>query len=149
MPPAAQWEFCGRDLFRRQCASEVERAGLAAAGLLGERCASPSMKIAIYLLLAVLLFGVFRTHRSVRRSTSAEERAIAIRVSAFAWLVGLLLLLAFVFLPNRQRVILMVPTFVGAVGLAKFWRDKRAQLRRAAEEQTRLDRMKRVHGPPE
>ena len=103
------------------------------------------MKIAIYLLLAVLLFGVFRTHRSVRRSASAEERAIAIRVSAFAWLVGLLLLLAFLFLPNRQRVILMFPTFIGAVGLAKFWRDKRAQLRRASEEQTRLDRMKRVH----
>ena len=103
------------------------------------------MKIAIYLLLAILLFGVFRTHRSVRRSASAEERAIAIRVSAFAWLVGFIFLIAFLFLPGKQRVILMLPAFIFAVAFAKFWRDKRARLRRASEEQTRLDRMKRVN----
>ena len=103
------------------------------------------MKIAIYLLLAILLFGVFRTHRSVRRSASAEERAITIRVSAFAWLVGFLLLIAFLFLPGKQRVILLLPAFIFAVAFAKFWRDKRARLRRESEEQTRLDRMKRVN----
>jgi len=103
------------------------------------------MKIAIYLLLAVLLFGVFRTHRSVRRSTSAEERAITIRISAFAWLVGFIFLAAFIFLPGKQGVILMIPAFIFAVSLAKFWRDKRAQLRRATAEQTRLGRMKRVN----
>ena len=103
------------------------------------------MRIVTYLLLALLLFGVFRTHRSVRRSASAEERAIAIRISAFAWLVGFIFLAAFLFLPNKQRVILMIPGFIFAVSLAKFWRDKRARLRRASEEQTRLDRMKRVN----
>ncbi len=103
------------------------------------------MKFPIYILLAVLIFGVFRTHLSVRRSTSAEERGIAIRFSAFAWVVGFLFLLAFIFLPNKQGVILMVPAFIVAVGLAKFWRDKRADLRRKSAEQTRLDRMKRVN----
>ena len=103
------------------------------------------MKIAICLLLAILLFGVFRSHRSVRRSVTPEERGMAIRVSAFAWLVGFLFLIAFLFLPGRQRVILMLPAFIFAVGFAKFWRDKRARLRRESEEQTRLDRMKRVN----
>ena len=103
------------------------------------------MKFAIFLLLAILIFGVFRTHLSVRRSVSAEERAIAIRVSAFTWLVGFLFLLAFAFLPNKQRVILMLPAFLFAVGFAKFWRDKRARLRREGAEQARLDRMKRVN----
>ena len=103
------------------------------------------MKFAIYLLLALLIFGVLRTHLSVRRSTSAEERGIAIRFSAFGWLVGFLFLLAFAFLPDKQRVILLVPAFIAAIGLAKFWRDKRADLRRRSAEQARLDRMKRVN----
>jgi hypothetical protein len=81
----------------------------------------------------------------VRRSTSAEERGVAIRFSAFAWLVGFLFLLGFVFLPDKQRILLMLPAFIVAVGLAKFWRDKRADLRRKSAEQARLDRMKRVN----
>lgn len=103
------------------------------------------MKIATYLLLAILLFGVFRTHRSVRRSVTAEERGMAIRVSAFAWLVGFLFLFAFLFLPNKQRVIMMLPGFIFAVAFAKFWRDKRARLRRENDERASLERMKRVN----
>ena len=103
------------------------------------------MKIAIYLLLAVLLFGVFRTHRSVRRSVTAEERGMAIRVSAFAWLTGFLVLAAFIFLPNKQRVIMLIPAFIFAVSFARFWRDKRARLRRETDERANLERMKRVN----
>ena len=103
------------------------------------------MKIATYLLLAILLFGVFRTHRSVRRSVTAEERGMTIRVSAFAWLVGFLFLFAFLFLPNKQRVIMLLPGFLFAVAFAKFWRDKRARLRRENDERVNLERMKRVH----
>ncbi len=97
------------------------------------------------MLLAVLLFGIFRTHRSVRRSVTAEERGMAIRVSAFAWLVGFLFLIAFIFLPNKQRVIMMLPAFIFAVSFAKFWRDKRARLRRENIERASLERMKRVN----
>lgn len=103
------------------------------------------MKLVIYLLLALLIFGVFRTHRSVRRSVTPEERAISIRVSAFAWLTGFLFLLALVFLPNKQRVIMLIPAFIFAVSFAKFWRDKRARLRHENDERSRLDRMKRVN----
>lgn len=103
------------------------------------------MKILIYLLLAVLLYGIFHTHRSVRRSASPAERAVAIRVSAFAWLVGFIFLLAFVFLPGKQAVIMMLPAFIFAVSFARFWRDKRARLRRESGERTNLERMKRVN----
>ena len=103
------------------------------------------MKIFTFLLLAILLFGVFRTHRSVRRSVTPEERGMAIRVSAFAWLAGFLFLIAFAFLPNKQRVIMLLPAFIFAVALAKFWRDKRARLRRENDERASLERMKRVN----
>ena len=103
------------------------------------------MKLAIYLMLAVLIYGVFRTQRTVRRSASPAERAVAVRVSAFAWLVGFLFLLAFVFLPNKQRVIMLLPAFIFAVSFAKFWRDKRNRLRREDDERAKLERMKRVN----
>ena len=103
------------------------------------------MKIVTYLLLALLLFGVFRTHRSVRRSVTAEERGMAIRVSAFAWLMGFIFLIALIFLPNKQRVIMMLPAFIFAVAFAKFWRDKRARMRRENAERVNLERMKRVN----
>ena len=103
------------------------------------------MKIATCLLLALLIYGVLRTHLSVRRSVTPEERGMAIRVSAFAWLVGFLFLFALLFLPNKQRVILMLPGFLFAVAFARFWRDKRARLRREHDERASLERMKRVH----
>ena len=103
------------------------------------------MRIVTYLLLALLLFGVFRTHRSVRRIVTAEERGMAIRVSAFAWLMGFIFLIALIFLPNKQRVIMMLPAFIFAVAFAKFWRDKRARMRRENAERVNLERMKRVN----
>ena len=103
------------------------------------------MKIATYLLLAILLFGVFRTHRSVRRSVTAEERGMVIRMSAFAWLVGFLFLIALLFLPIKPGVIMLLPAFIFAVAFARFWRDKRARLRRENDERVNLERMKRVH----
>ncbi len=103
------------------------------------------MRIVTFLLLALLLFGLFRTHRSVRRSVTAEERGMAIRVSAFAWLMGFIFLIALIFLPNKQRVLMMLPAFIFAVAFAKFWRDKRARMRRENAERVNLERMKRVN----
>ena len=103
------------------------------------------MKIITFLLVAALVFGIFRTHRSVRRSVTAEERAIAIRISSFAWLMGFLFLAALVFLPNKQRIFMLIPAFIFAVSLARFWRDKRARLRHENAERAKLERMKRVY----
>jgi Na+/H+ antiporter NhaD/arsenite permease-like protein len=103
------------------------------------------MKIATYLLLALLIYGVFSTHVSVRRSRSEKERAFAIRTAVFSWMVGFLFLFAFVFLPNKPRVLMLLPAFFVAVTLAKFWRNSRERLRREHQEQIDIERMKRVN----
>ena len=64
----------------------------AAQALLQAQDSTPSadrMKLLTWLLLAALIFGVFRTHRTVRTSRTAEERFFAIRVSAVTWLTWL------------------------------------------------------------
>lgn len=103
------------------------------------------MKFETYLLLAVLLFGIWKTHRSVRRSQSAEERFFAIRASAFTWVVGIALLIAFIFLPGKQRIVFLLPAFVVVVSLLKFWRNARERLGRERQERVDLERMKRVN----
>ena len=49
------------------------------------------------------------------------------------------------FLPNRQRVLLMIPIFLVATTVAKLWRNGRSRLRREHEERDRFDRMKRIN----
>ena len=105
------------------------------------------MKFETYLLLAALIFGIFKTSRAVRRSQSAQERFFAIRASAFTWVVGLALLSAFLFLPNRARILFLLPAFVVVFSLASFWRNARARLRAETRERVDLERMKRVTGP--
>lgn len=103
------------------------------------------MKIETYLLLAVLLFGVWKTHRSVRRSQTAEERFFTIRASAFTWVVGIGLLTAFIFLPGRARILILLPAFIIVMSLMKFWQNARLRLRRERAEKLNLDQMKRVN----
>ena len=43
------------------------------------------------------------------KAGSAAERAFTVRFTAFVWLVGLLFVAAFIFLPNKGRVIMMLP----------------------------------------
>jgi Na+/H+ antiporter NhaD/arsenite permease-like protein len=103
------------------------------------------MKIATFLLLGLLIYAILSTHFTVRRSQSDKERAVAIRISAFSWVVGFVLLVAFVFLPNKQRVLMLLPAFFAAVTLAKFWRNSRDRLRREHRERENIESMKRVH----
>ena len=104
------------------------------------------MKIQIYLLLALLVFGVFKTHRSVRKSESAEERSFAIRVSAFTWVLGFLLLATFLILPNTgQRLVFLLPVMVIVLALLKLWKNGRGRLRKEQQERVEVERMKRVN----
>jgi hypothetical protein len=103
------------------------------------------VKIETYLLLALLIFGVWKTQKSVQRSKTAQERFFTLRASIFAWFVGFILLAAFLFLPNKARVLLLVPVVFGAISMAKFLRDARTRLRRTDQERVNLERMKRVN----
>ena len=103
------------------------------------------MKFLTWLIALILIVCVFTTHRGVRRSKSEAERFFSMRVAIFAWLAGFAFLIALLFLPNKQRVLLMIPIFVLAMTIAKLWRTGRARLRREEAERGSLDRMKRVN----
>jgi hypothetical protein len=104
-----------------------------------------SMKFETYLLLTVIIFFLWKTHRSVRRSLTVQERYFAIRTSIFTWFVGFLLLTALLFLPNKARILLLIPVFLGSIAIARFFRDTRARMRREAEGRMDLERMKRIN----
>jgi hypothetical protein len=103
------------------------------------------MKFVTWLLVLVLIVGIFSTHRSVRRSQSEAERHFAVRLAIFSWVAAFGFMIGLMFLPNRQRVLLMIPLFLIAVSIAKLWRDGRSRLRREHEERDRFDRMKRIN----
>ena len=103
------------------------------------------MRFLTWIIALILIVGVFSTHRSVRRSTSEAERYFSMRLALFSWLAGFAFVIALIFLPNKQRVLLMIPLFVGIVTVAKLWRTGRARLRREEAERGSIDRMKRVN----
>ena len=103
------------------------------------------MKIETYFLVALLIFGIFKTQRTIRLSHNAQERFFAIRASAWTWLVGIALLSAFLFLPGKMRILFLLPAFMIVTSLAKFWKTARARLRQEREERVDIDRMKRVN----
>jgi len=103
------------------------------------------MKIETYLLLTLIIVFIWKTHRSVQRCVTPQERYFTMRTSIFTWFVGFLLLMALLFLPNRARLLLLIPIFFGWIGVARFFRDTRARMRRAAESRADIERMKRVN----
>ncbi len=103
------------------------------------------MKFVTYLLLGSLIFGIFRTRRGVKRAQTAKERAFIIRTAATAWLLGFLFVLALTFLPNKGRVLLMLPGFFLTVTLGKAWQNSRKQLRERQAQTVDLEKMKRAN----
>jgi len=95
------------------------------------------MKFETYLLLGILVYGIWRTNRSVQRSQTVAERNFTVRTSVFLWFLGLLVL--------GGILLLLIPVFVGAVTLAKLLRDARGRLRQQAQERVDLERMRRVN----
>ncbi len=103
------------------------------------------MKFETYLLLALLVYGVWKTSRSVQRSRTPRERYFTMRASIFSWFVGFVLLAALLLLPIRVLLLLLVPVVFGAISMAKFLRDARERLRRENQDRVDLERMKRVN----
>lgn len=98
-----------------------------------------------WLIVLFLIVCIFATQRSVRRSTSDAERFFSMRVALFAWVAGFVFVVALIFLPNKQRVLMMIPVFIAGTTFAKLWRSGRARLRREEEERGSIERMKRVN----
>lgn len=105
------------------------------------------LRLALFLLLPLVIAGlvVFAPLWNGALAPSQQERAITIRMTLFTWLIGAVLAFALLLLPNKQRVLMLVPVFVTAVMLGKLWKRARLRARRHTESPPDpLARMKRV-----
>lgn len=103
--------------------------------------------MSFYLFLAAVALGWFFLMPKVRafRSQSDEEKSFAIRFGIFTWVTGLLFLAAFMFLPNKGRIIMVLPFFIIAVTLAKWWKKSRNRMRQEAEQDSNFARARRIN----
>jgi len=74
-----------------------------------------------------------------------SERSFMFRTLLIGVLLAFVLLVAFLFAPNKARLLLLLPALLGISAVAKLWRDGRARLRRNAERDDAFERMKRVN----
>ncbi|MDB6156203.1 MAG: hypothetical protein JWL90_4656 [Chthoniobacteraceae bacterium] len=103
------------------------------------------MKFFTYLLLSVLVFAIFRTRNNVRQCATARERDFVIRTSATFWLIGFLFLLGFLFLPNKARLVMMLPGFFLVVTIARAYTNSRARLQQEQSKRVDMEKMKRAN----
>ena len=99
----------------------------------------------VALIMLALTVGWWVIQARLRPAASARARFFAWRFSFFTWIVGILFVLAFLFLPNKGRVLMIVPFFLAAASLAKWWRSSRERIRREESVRSDLERMKRIN----
>lgn len=102
------------------------------------------MKVTIYILLACLIWSIFRTQRTLRACKTEQQRTFAIRTTIAAWLLGFVFIAAMVFLPDKARVLMLLPAFFVTMSVARAWYNTRERLRREAQGRLDLESMKRV-----
>jgi hypothetical protein len=103
------------------------------------------MKYLLCLLLIGLIFGAMRTQREARQSRNERERAFVIRTAAACALFIIVFTALLLFLPNKARVLMLLPAFCVAVGLAKAWHNTKMRIRREAAARVDLEGMKRAN----
>jgi hypothetical protein len=94
---------------------------------------------------AVVAYLAWKTQRSVQRSASERERALAIRGAVVFWILGFIFIGALLFLPNKARVLMMIPAFLIAGSIVKAYRSSRARLKAEQEGDVAFEKMKRVN----
>jgi len=101
-----------------------------------------------YLLGAIVLWlvspALLRQFVAWKRQSEAQ-RSFAIRFTAFSWLLAFIFVLALIFLPNKGRVLMLVPIFLAGMTLARWWQSARERLRRRAEEESGFARARRIN----
>jgi uncharacterized membrane protein len=103
------------------------------------------MNLPWVLLLIFVAWLCWRTWKSIQRTQDPRERTLAMRGALAFWLIGFLFVLALVFLPNKARVISLIPMFLLAGAVIKAYRNSKAQLRAARQAQVDFDKIKRAN----
>ena len=109
--------------------------------------AAARMKYLLCIVVIAIIFGALRTHRQVRESRDSRERAFIIRTAMACVLFTIVCTALLLFLPNKARILMLIPAFFVAVTLGRAWYNTRARLRREAAGRVDFERMKRVGSP--
>jgi Flp pilus assembly protein TadB len=67
------------------------------------------------------------------------------RFAIFTSLLAFIFLVAAVHLPPAGGLLLMIPIFLAATTLAKWWQSSRQRLRRAADAESNFERARRIN----
>jgi len=99
------------------------------------------------ILFALLWFFVPRLvrHYMAWKTQSAAQRSFTVRFTMFSWVLAFLFVGALLFLPNKGRVIMLVPVFLAGATLAKWWQTSRERLRREADADANFARARRIN----
>lgn len=79
------------------------------------------------------------------KSMSPAERSFAIRFAAFSGVLTIVLVIAMLYLPHKERALLILPLFAIGATLAKWRHASRERLRREAAEATHFERARRIN----
>ena len=101
------------------------------------------------LVLAIITLGfvawAFIQHLKSAPIHTARGRFFIVRAWSFTALLVFIFLAGFLFLPNKGRIILMIPVFLIAIGLAKWMKRTGARIHQEERERTNFERAKRVN----
>ena len=101
-----------------------------------------------YVLAAVALWLILPRlwrRRRAWKNQSEAERSFAVRFTIFSWLLAFIFVVAILFLPNKGRVLMLVPVFLAGMTLARWWQGSRARLRREAAATSNFERARRIN----
>ncbi len=103
----------------------------------------------MYFLVASILLWLFwpRLRRRIVawRQASPEERSFATRFAIFSGVMAFIFVAAILFLPNKGKVILLIPVFLVGTSLARWWENARGRRRRKTELNSNFDRARRIN----
>jgi hypothetical protein len=103
------------------------------------------MNLPVLLFLTAVGWVAWSTWRSLRRAEGPEERALVVRGVVLFWLLAGIFVAALVFLPNKGRVLALIPIVLVGGAAANAYRASRRQLREKAEGARRFAAAKRVN----
>jgi hypothetical protein len=105
------------------------------------------MLFVVLFLAAAFLAGAFFLKRLLPRYATAIQRSWLVRVSLFAFCGLILLGLVLVPLPNKHRLVALVPIFFLVTAFIRVFKSGKRRMGVAEQPQPDLERMKRINHP--
>ena len=103
------------------------------------------MVLIVIFVSALSLVSTFVLRRALPLYATAIQRSWLVRLSLFAFCGLLLLGLVLVPLPNKHRLVALVPIFFLIVAFIRVFKSGKARVRSAGRSSPDLDRMKRAN----